>query len=337
MFCCAALFAGLVCAAGEGKCTEVADFLKMNQDRKQITSSGPYDLGVMLSPYRDGYLWKTPKERTSAIISLGTVPVKSLHRYSLRWEVLQPQFVKMHIRVAYIDNDGKPMMRYSLGTYENSSAFVKTEKNIFTPPGVKAAQFELVLFNSKIVETTDRVLGFWKSMKLYDLGPQPRKEALKDHYGKNLLPFGDFSGFEVGEKQLSKFRVTPLGPKPYKAEVVERDGKKVLKVNYTPGDFQYIAWDTPKLPYFGSGAEIRCKIRGKGRVQLMVWYNRPTFATVFHHYGFFELTPEWKEYRAVFGCDDPLTQKVLFSFACRDNPAEFEVAELSLVFPDPAK
>ncbi|MBE6375726.1 MAG: hypothetical protein E7050_04595 [Lentisphaerae bacterium] len=333
---CAALLAGNIVLAEEKNCAEV-DFIKMNLEQKELPPTGPYPLGVTLTPYRDGYLWKTPAKRASAVITLGTVPVKPLHCYSLQWEMMPPQFMKMLIRATYTDSNGNKLMSNTLGFYENSSAFTKVDKLLFTPPNVKEAKFELVLFNSKLAEKTDQVLGFWKSFKLIDRGSQQKKEALKDYYGKNLLPFDNFNNFNAGETDLKKFKVTPLGAKPYRGEIVENDGKKALKISYKPGDFQYIAWETPELPLYGSGAEIRCKIRGKGRIQLMVWYNRPTFATVFNHYGFFELSPEWKEYRVGFGCDDPLTQKVLFSFACRDNPAEFEVSELSLVFPEPGK
>lgn len=336
LICCAALLAGCACIQEEKKCAET-DFLQINKNLKTMPETGPYALGATLHPYRDGYLWKTPKERTSSIMNVATIPVKPMYRYMISWEMLPPQFMKMLLRVTYTDINGNARMPETIGYFENSSSFTQQNKMLFTPPDVKEARFDIIVFNSKLSEKTDRVIGFWKEFKFIELGPQKRKEALKDHYGKNLLPFGNFAELKTGETNLKKFKVTSLGPKPYRLEVVERDGKKVLKANYVPGNYQYIAWATPELPLCGSGGELRCKIRGKGRIQLMIWYNRPTFPTVFKHLGYFDLSPEWKEYRVGFGCDDPLTQKVIFSFACRDNPAEFEVAEMSMFFPDPEK
>ena len=312
------------------------DLLKLNAGRREMPKTGPYPLGVTLKEHRDGYLWHSPASRFSAVIDVGTVPVRPMYRYRLEWSYMPPQFLKMLIRIAYTGRDGREQMPNILGFYENGSTFIGMSKEFFTPPDVTHARFELVLFGSRAIEKPNVTMGFWRKLRLIEDGPQAPKKELENFYGKNLLPLGDFSTLKIGESDLNTLKIMPFGKlRPYHVEVVERDGRNVLKINYAPGDYQYMAWPTPPLPLYGCGGEIRCRIRGRGRAQLMIWYNRPEFATVFLHYGYFDLTPEWKDYTVGFGCDDPLVRMALFSFACRDNPAEIEIASMSMVFPKP--
>lgn len=318
------LFCLAFCAAAE----EI-DLLKIETEQPSGTFSGAYQLGAMLNPYRGGYMWSIPEGRGSSIVKLKPLRVKPLTRYSLEWKLEPSQFMKILVQTRF--PPAAPALH--LLTFENSSAYMDMQKELITPAGADRMELEFVLFGINLKPKMN--IGFMSSMKLREIGPVKLNPALEKLYGKNLLPAGDFEKFKTGEKNLSVLGMMPFGGKPFAAEVVKRDGRNVLMVNYTPGDFQYVAWFTPELPLYGSAATLRCRIRGKGRVQFMVWWNRPNFHTIFKHFGFFELTDSWKEYRIGIGCDDPLTQKAAAAVACRDNPAEFEISEISLVFDKP--
>lgn len=310
-------------AAGE------VDLLKIEASRQKESFSGYYPLGAMLKPYRGGYLWNIPEGSGSSIIKLEPIPVKPLTRYSLEWKLEPSQFMKILVQTRF--PPANPALH--LLTFENSSAYMDLQKEVITPAGADKMELEFVLFGIKLNPKMN--IGFISALKLRELGPVEVNPALEKLYGKNLLPVSNFEKFKDGEKNLAVLGLMPFGGKPFAAEVVKRDGRNVLKVNYTPGDFQYVTWFTPELPLYGSAATLQCRIRGKGRAQLMVWWNRPNFHTIFKHFGYFELTEEWKEYKIGIGCDDPLTQKAAVAIACRDNPAEFEISDISLVFDKP--
>ncbi|MBQ6474019.1 MAG: hypothetical protein IJJ33_18665 [Victivallales bacterium] len=104
---------------------ENVDFLKLNAEQKETPPSGELHLHSMLTPYRDGFLWKVPKgraEATSGVVKLGTVSLQPLHCYRFQWELLPAQFQKILIRVNYIEKDGTRQMANTLGTFENSNA-----------------------------------------------------------------------------------------------------------------------------------------------------------------------------------------------------------------------
>lgn len=319
---------GLFCLAFCAAAGDI-DLLKIEAARPVESFSGFYPLGAMLNPYRGGYMWSIPEGSGSSVVKLSPVRVKPLTRYSLEWKLEPSQFMKILVQTRF----PPAMPALHLLTFENSSAYMNLQKELITPTGADKMELEIVLFGISLKPKMN--IGFMSSMILREIGPVELNPALEKWYGKNLLPVADFEKFEVGEKNRTALGMMPFGGKPFSAEVVKHDGRNVLRVNYTPGDFQYVTWFTPELPLYGSAAALRCRIRGKGRVQLMVWWNRPNFHTIFKHFGFFELTDEWKEYQIGIGCDDPLTQKAAAAVACRDNPAEFEISDISLVFDKP--
>ncbi len=310
-------------AAGE------IDLLKVETEQSSGTFSGAYPLGAMLKPYRGGYMWSIPEGRGSSIVNLKPLRVKPLTRYSLEWKLEPSQFMKILVQTRF----PPAATALHLLTFENSSAYMDMQKELITPAGADRMELEVVLFGISLKPKMN--IGFMSSMKLREIGPVELNPALEKWYGKNLLPVGNFEKFNLGEKNLAALGMMPFGGKPFAAEVVKREGRNVLKVNYAPGDFQYVTWFTPELPLYGSAATLRCRIRGKGRVQLMVWWNRPNFHTIFKHFGFFELNDSWQECQIGIGCDDPLTQKAAVAVACRDNPAEFEISDISLVVDNP--
>ena len=308
------------------------DFLKIAKGQKEITPTC-YPLGAMLPPYKEGYLWKFDKSSSSARIALGTVPLKPLHNYKFHWKILPPQFLVIQPRVYYIGTDGKEQMVNTLGHYENSSAFVEQNIIFFTPPNITSGRFELVLWNKKLAP--DVMLGYIEALGLVDCGPQKADPAMEPFYGKNLLPLADFSAYPVGPADRAALKLMSFRQKPFGTAIMEENGQKFLRLNYSKGDYQYPAWFTPNLPAYGKGGELGCRMRGKGRVQLMVWYNRPNFPTVFRHYGYFDLTDEWQDYKASFGCNDPLTQKVAFSLSFKEVETQCDLQSIHLEFQKP--
>lgn len=291
------------------------------------------DFGRMLSPYRDGWLWHTPEHGTPpSQVRLPLVPVNENSLYQLRWAVLPMQFLRVSVYAVFYDDEGNSSPLHHVVRFENSAAFWEIEKEIVVPG--KAESMELVIATDGRELKRKQNIGFMTELKLRKLGALEKNPELKDYYGKELLPISDFSQFDVGEKDLRALHVMPFGQKPFDAEVVATDDGKALKVHWRPGDYSYIAWFTPELPLYRSAVTLRCRLRGKGRVQMMAWWNRPAFPTVFKHYGFFDLTPEWKDYEVTVGCDDPLTQKAAFSIAFRDVETTVEIAEISLVVPE---
>ena len=315
---------------------EDLDFLKFNDARQESASQGELVFRSMLSPYRDGFLWKMPKERTEAtscIIELGNVPLLPLHCYRLNWAMMPAQFQKILIRVNYIGKDGSRQMANTLGTFENSSAFVTLDRPLFTPPDIVSGDFSLVLFGRNL--KAESTLGFCKSLKLIDDGPQNNSTQLEGFYDRNLLPFSDFSSFPIGTVERSALKMMNFAQKPFSATVVEENGQRFLRINYRKDDYQYATWFTPEANTYGAAGEISCRLKGKGRVQLMLWYNRPDFPTVFFHYGYFDLTEHWKDYKVGFGCNDPLTQKLGFCISFRDVETEVDIQSMRLELPSP--
>ncbi|MBO4513035.1 MAG: hypothetical protein J5746_09720 [Victivallales bacterium] len=310
---------------------EEIDFLKLDTGQKATSPSGDLTMRSMLSPYRDGFLWKVPKGRTEAssgVVKLGTVPLLPLHNYRFHWELMPAQFQKILIRVNYIDKDGTRQMANTLGTFENSSAFAELDRPVFTPPNITSGDFELVLFGRNLKSETN--LGYIKSIKLLDDGPQKSSAQLEGLYGKNLLPFSEFSSFKPGPVERSALKMMNFGQKPFATSIVEENGQRFLRINYKKGDYQYATWFAPEMNTYGMAGEISCRLKGKGRVQIMLWYNRPSFPTVYFHYGYFDLTEDWKDYKVGFGCNDPLTQKLGFSISFRDVETELDMQSMRL-------
>lgn len=288
--------------------------------------------GDMLHPYRDGWLWRMPPGAPVSRISLPVVDVAENSLYRLKWSMLPQQFLNTSVYAVFRDAGGKAGPLHHLVAFRNSAAYWEIEKEIVIPGDVK--KLELVLVFSELKLSGNQNLGFISGLRLQKTGGLEKKPELAEHYGRNLLPVGDFKAFAAGEKSLDKLKLMPFGQKPFDAEVVENPDGKALKVHWKPGDYQYLAWFTPELPLYRSAVTLKCRLRGRGRTQMMVWWNRPAFPTAFRHFGFFELTPEWKEYEVSVGCDDPLVQKAAFSLAFRDVETVCEISEISLVLPE---
>ena len=296
------------------------DLLKLAMEHRDAESG----LGVMLHPFGRGWQWRTAKESPSTIVRLPPAAVKGGHRYLLEWTVLPHQFLASRIGMKFHYAGGKSSPWIALTMLQSTSELLRIEKEVLVPPGAEEIEFRLVLDNLKLVGNQN--IGYMESMKLHELGPLKSDPALDSFYGKNLLPLSDFSAFSSGETDRAKLKMMPFSQKPFAAEVTS---EKNLRIIWRKGDYQYIAWFTEPLPLYGSIGKFKCRLRGHGKVQLMIWWNRPAFPTHYQHFGFFNLTPEWKDYEVELGCDDPLIQKAAVAFACRDIETEFEIARLS--------
>ncbi|NMA43003.1 MAG: hypothetical protein GX946_06440 [Oligosphaeraceae bacterium] len=309
------------------------DLLQQATTGSRLKIPGIYSLGEMLKPFREGFLWYFPEgPQVPNKISLGETPVKPMTHYRLEWAVNPAQRMQMGINLFYPDENGEAMPLH-LMTFSNSSAYTLLSKDIFTPPGVDTLELECFLYDHKF--NPGAHIGYMDRFRLVEVAPIAWRQELADFYGKNLLPISDFSQFELGESDQKKLGLMSHGMKPFAAEVVSVDDKKVLRLQYTPGDYQYITWFSSELPLHGSAGTIRFQIRGKGRAQFMLWFNRPGFHTIFKHFGYFDLPEEWTEYQLPFGCDDPLTMKIGAAIACRDAAAQIEILNLSLIIANP--
>ncbi len=294
--------------------------------------NGKWTLGDTLHPFRNGYQWRTPPGAQTSKVDLEPIKVKGGTSYILDCKMLPTQALKIHVYATFYDHDGNAGPRLHVMSFQNSSIYWKIERELIVPPGVEQLELCLVLSDMKLTENTN--LGFISEMKLRSDGPLKPHPELAGLYGKNLLPLGDFSGFAEGESNLEKLHIMRFSQKPFTAEVTGSEADRALKIHYRPGDYQYVTWFTPELPLYGSAGVFKCRLRGKGRVQLMIWWNRPDFPTVFKHFGYFDLTPEYRDYEIAVGCDDPLTRKAAVAVSCRDQEAVFEIASLSFIVPE---
>ena len=334
----------LGCLAWQQVKAEDSDLLNAalsKQGCAEEVPSGYYKLSeVLATPYDGGALLKLPKKGEGVFNKIVTqaINVKPSTRYVIDWEIMTQQFLQLLIFAEYKNprNGYDPLnVVMSIGS-SNHSAFMRLEKEIITPPDATELKLHIFLSQSQSTYVTplkpDTTLGFVRSFKIREIDTVQLAPELKDLAGKNILPLGNFESLEVGEKDRGKLALGPVGlPKPFEAEVVKDEtGRKVLRVKYKPGDHPYVSFYSPgTMKLYGSSGIMKCRIRGKGKVQLMVFWGRNKFHTIFRHFGFFELTPEWKEYSVGIGCDDPLTIKVAACIACRDKEAEFEISDIS--------
>ncbi len=331
-----ALLAGFTGQAAAAESDLLAAALAGQSDER--IEDGCYGLSEVMVPYdRGGALLILPKKdgKTFNKIVAPAIKVKPSTRYVIDWEVLPQQSLRLLVFTVYENpRNGRDPLNHVM-SFENSSAFMRVEKEIITPPD--ATRLRLHIYLSAKSLKSDTLLGFFKSLKIREIGLSQPAPALQSLLGKNILPISNFDALEVGEKDLSKMGLfTGFAQKPYAAEIVrDEGGRKVLRVNYKPGDYQYISWYSPGIMnLYGSAGTMKCRMRGKGRVQLMVFWGRPKFHSIFRHFGFFDLTPEWKEYSVGIGCDDPLTERVSATIACRDNETEFEISDISYILAD---
>jgi len=303
---------------------------------KACLGRGIYSLAEMLISQQGGFALQLPADAPVAnrmMLAAGTI--KPLHRYFLETEILLPNQKRLDMEIRFQNDDEEGDLHHLMGII-TASNFLRIGKEIFTPPGV--ANFELTATISTKDHRPGDKIGYVRSMTMRDAGAIERNPALTEYYGKNILPFGDFKNFPVGERDLAKLQIMPFSQKPYTAEVAEAGNEKFLRVKFSPGDYNCLPWFSKELPLYGSVCTMRFKVRGQGKkVKMMLWYGRTGLHTIFRHYSLIDLTPEWKEYCVKVFCDDPGTTRMAacLVFMDRQDPTTLEIAEIALVPVDP--
>jgi hypothetical protein len=289
-------------------------------------------LGTMLVPHGSGFLLTVPKDGFDGVIDLPPVKVSALSKYKLKWKVSPTLNMSILVMMDFIMEDGTANgMSLVLTRLETFSSFIDLEKEILVP--AKVRELRLKLFFSKIKFIPGTAIAYMTELKLLNCGPQKKLPELKEYYGKNLLPVSDFSTFEVGEKNLKALGMMPFSQKPFQAEVVERDGRKVLQVIRRKDEYLYVPWPSKSLPLYGNSYTLRCRIRGKGMARLVFWWNREVVNSVYYLSPTFDIPEKWTEYTVRVGCDIPTTTRGVFSIAPVAEYNELEISDIAFI-PD---
>ena len=237
-------------------------------------------------------------------------------------------------------------MRFIQGEhFSDRHGFSKHEKDFVTPPG--ATEMIMTVFVGSKGAMGGPVYTVFEELAVERGAPLPGKKEL---LGKNLLYFEDFSQFPVGPLSIPKNKVFDsrsnkvversllgLGNKTnaLAAEIVEMDGRRVLKLTRKAGGYDYPRFDTRPVKLEGCWVRCSVRIKGEGDVTPGLWWNRRFLSWEYSHSRMTELTDEWVELESIRPCINPLTEAAAMDLLSR-NPSVYYIdrVRIEVIEPD---
>lgn len=264
----------------------------------------------------DFLIFAIPAETEAAMAFSGfkEVKVEPSRIYSLKLTALGAERVYMYLRAYFIsDNPAENSIQtlYRHVFFLNQNGMTTIEREFAVPPGVRSMILSVSVMNdagNKTLTPGNKIII--KNLIITEKCPVAvPPEALA---GKNLLPYGDFRKFPLGEFN-EIFRGAHSDPNKkwpkFDAQVVELDGVKCLKITRTDKSYPYPFFTTEKFSKDIKNCFVKATatVRGEGPMRLGLWWERQGyFSPDYMNRVAHQLDGKWTTVTEIRACLSPL-------------------------------
>ena len=297
------------------------EFIPFSQAIKQVKGSAIF---VLPSPSA-----KPAEELNHRYAGFGPFPVKPNFRYVLSAGLELKYSCRMvFMATVYKEADPQHGQYIQLASLENNS-FCKFEQEFITSADTDRMIFWIFITPVNKNPMAAGPAAFISNFKIQEKGPVTATPDVQALYGKNLLKTEDFQSFQPGNPDYNALELYNREQNGYQAKIVDcGEGLKALRVVYANGNYPYVHFISNDAPLYGQSARFSCRIRGKGKIRLGIWWKREFMNFYYQHADFYTLTAQWQDISVSYGCAEPLTQNAGCGITCSGDNVEFEVSRV---------